>query len=74
MFEDIRNLAAESMNAFSEGVRDEFGMSILRDVFEPLLTEIAGLIQMNENMEKAIKEINQLNEELRSIGKHANAY
>jgi len=74
MFEDIRNSAAGSMNAFSEGVRDEFGMSILRDVFEPMLAEIAGLIQMNENMEKAISEINQVTEDLQSIGKHANEY
>jgi hypothetical protein len=74
MFEDIRNLAVGNMNAFSECVKDEFGRSIFRDVFEPILSELAGLIQINENMEKAISEINQINEELQAIGKHANEY
>ena len=74
MFEDIRNLASGSMNAFSEGVRDEFGMSILHDVFELMLSEISGLIQMGEYIESTIKEINQLSQELQAIGKNSNEY
>ena len=74
MFEDIRNLVTENMNSFNESVRDEFGMSILRDVFEPMLSEITGLIQMCEYMESTVKEIDQLTQELQAIEKNAYEY
>ena len=72
MFEEIHNSASRYMSAFHDCVKDEFGMSIIHDVLEPMLAEIAGLIQMDETMEGVIREVMQLTEELQAIGKYAN--
>lgn len=68
MFDDLFNVTSQQMGKFSDTVRDEFGQSIVSDVFEPLLQDISGLQQMGENFQTRAAEIDQLIEELQSIG------
>ncbi|MDD7984706.1 hypothetical protein PQO01_07060 [Lentisphaera marina] len=68
MFDDLFNRTAQQMSKFSSTVRDEFGQSIVSDVYEPFLQDISGLQQMTELFQARIAEIDQLTEELQSIG------
>jgi len=68
MFEDVFNNITLQKLMFSETVRDEFGNSILTDVFEPILNEICSLQQLDELFQSKIIEIDQLTEEIKSIG------
>jgi hypothetical protein len=54
-------------DAFREGVRDQFGNSILNEVFEPMLTEVRGLIQASDEADSGLREVNALLNEARSI-------
>jgi hypothetical protein len=74
MFVDIQISFTGSMNAFSDTVRDELGQSILQDIFEPMLAEIAGLIQLGEYMEARVGAIHQLTQELQSMGKDTDEF
>lgn len=68
MFDDLFNLTSQQMGKFSDTVRDQFGQSIISDVFEPLLQDISGLQQMGELFQARAAEIDQLTGELQSIG------
>ncbi len=68
MFDNLLNVTSQYMGKFSDTVRDQFGQSIISDVFEPLLQDISGLQQMGELFQTRAAEIDQLTEELRSIG------
>lgn len=68
MFDDIYNLTSREMGLFSDSVNDEFGQSIITGVFEPILHEINGLQQLDELFQNRVTEIQQLTDELRSIG------
>lgn len=68
MFDDLLGLTSQHMGKFSDSVRDQFGESIISDVFEPLLQEISSLQQMGELLQSRVAEIDQLTEELKSIG------
>ena len=68
MFDDLFNATSQQMGRFSDTVRDEFGQSIVSDVFEPLLHDISGLQQMGELFETRAAEIDQLTGELQSVG------
>lgn len=68
MFDDLFNVTSQQMGKFSDTVRDEFGQSIVSDVFEPLLQDISGLQQMGELFQIRAAEIDQLTGELQSIG------
>lgn len=68
MFDDLFNVTSQQIGKFSDTVRDEFGQSIVSDVFEPLLQDIAGLQQMGELFQTRVAEIDQLTGELQSIG------
>lgn len=68
MFDDLFNVTSQQMGKFSDTVRDEFGQSIVSDVFEPLLQDISGLQQMGELFQTRAAEIDQLTGELQSIG------
>ena len=69
MFDDQFNVTAQQMGKFSDTVRDEFGQSIISDVFEPLLQNISCLQQMGELFQARVAEIDQLTGDLQSIGK-----
>ena len=68
MFDDLFNVTSQQMGKFSDTVRDQFGQSIISDVFEPLLQDISGLQQMGELFQARAAEIDQLTGELQSIG------
>ena len=68
MFDDLFSLTSQYMGRFSDTVRDQFGQSIVSDVFEPLLRDISGLQQMGELFKTRAAEIDQLTGELQSIG------
>jgi len=68
MFDDLFNMTLQQMGKFSDTVRDEFGQSIISEVFEPLLQDISGLRQMGELFQIRAAEIDQLTGELQSIG------
>jgi protoporphyrinogen oxidase len=67
MFDDIFSLTSQHMGKFSDTVRDQFGQSIISDVFEPMLQEISGLQHVGELFQISAAEIDQLTVELRSI-------
>lgn len=71
MFDDLFNVTSQQMGKFSDTVRDEFGLSIVSDVFEPFLQDIAALQQMEEEFKNRSAEIDQLMEELHLIGSMA---
>lgn len=60
MFDDLFNVTSQQMGKFSDTVRDEFGQSVVSDVFEPLLQDISGLQQMGELFQARAAEIDQL--------------
>ena len=68
MFDDLFNVTSQQMGKFSDTVRDQFGQSIVSDVFEPLLQDISGLQEMGELFQARAAEIDQLTRELQSIG------
>jgi hypothetical protein len=68
MFDDLFNATSQQMGRFSDTIRDEFGQSIVTEVFEPLLQDISGLQQMGELFQTRATEIDQLTGELQSIG------
>lgn len=71
MFDDLFNVTLQQMGKFSDTVRDEFGQSIVSDVFEPILQDISGLQQMRELFQTRAAEIDQLTGELQLIGSMA---
>lgn len=68
MFDDLFNVTSQQMGNFSDTVRDEFGRSIISDVFEPLMQDISGLQEMGGSFQTRAAEIDQLTGELQSIG------
>lgn len=67
MFESLLHVNSKYMSDFSDNVSDQFGQSIISDVFEPIMREIIGLQQMGELFQSGVAEIDQLTEELKSI-------
>lgn len=68
MFADLFGFTSQHMGKFSDTVRDQFGQSIVSDVFEPMLQDISGLQQVEELFQTRAAEIDHLTDELRSIG------
>ena len=62
------DVTSEHMGKFSDTVKDQFGLSIILEIFEPLLQDISGLQQMEELFQTRAADINQLTVELQSIG------
>jgi hypothetical protein len=72
MFDDLFNLSSRHMGIFSDTVRDQFGQSIISDVFEPMLQDISALQQMNSLYQSGALEIAQLTSDLSSMGSAGN--
>lgn len=68
MFDDLFNATSQQMGKFSDSVRDEFGQSIISNVFEPLLQDISALQQMGEFFQTRAAQIDHVTGELQSIG------
>lgn len=43
MFEEILALCERQRDAFAENAQDDFGRSIVEDIYAPLLREISGM-------------------------------
>jgi hypothetical protein len=71
MFDDLFSLTSQHMGKFSDTVSDQFGQSIISNVFEPMLQEISSLQQMEKVFQTKAAKIDQLTGELRSIGNTA---
>jgi hypothetical protein len=71
MFDDLFSLTSQYMGRYSDSVRDQFGQSIISDVFEPMLQDISSLQQMGNLFQTRAAEIDQLTGELKSIGSMA---
>jgi hypothetical protein len=67
-FTDISSFVASQRDRFQEMVRDQFGASIIEDVFEPILGESKTLDSLNENIAKTSFETDQIIAEARGLG------
>ena len=68
MFNEFYTAMSYQMQIFSENINDQFGQSIIFEIFEPTLQNISALQEMDEYFQMKIIEINQLMDELRAIG------
>ena len=67
-FYDIAAFVVSERDRMGEVVRDQFGASIIVDVFEPLLSEAHGLASLSEEAESAIHAADCVISEARSLG------
>ena len=67
MFDDARFSLRRSKEAFADNVQDDFGESILQDMFEPLEREVSHLQQTDREADQEIRSIKMLLRELRAI-------
>ena len=67
-FIEITALLASERDRMRELVRDQFGASIVADIFEPLLSEAHGLTSLREKAESAIHAADGVIAEARSLG------
>lgn len=67
MFDDVISLSSNQLLSFSDTVRDQFGVSIINQVFEPMIANIKELQQVEEMFQRCLVEIDSVTEELRSI-------
>ena len=67
MFSALQHFIAAAQAQFADNVRDQFGLSILTEVYEPYRTEVAALEQMADEMDQTLGEIDRLLDEARSI-------
>jgi len=67
LFDDLISLVSNQLLIFSDAVRDQFGVSIISQVFEPMIVNIKELQQVEDMLQKCLIEIDALTEELRSI-------
>lgn len=65
---DISYKLAAARESFCESVRDAFGTSLLRDVFDPLLSEVQGFVQLSEKADAGLRQVQALLDEARSLG------
>lgn len=57
MFEEILALCEKQRDAFAENARDDFGRSILEDIYEPLLQEISGMGEYGSRVQERCSQI-----------------
>lgn len=67
MFREVNGFISHSKFHFQSNVQDQFGQSIINDIYDPILNEVSALEQMEEESERQISDINKLLEEARSI-------
>lgn len=67
MFDDARFSLRRSKEAFADNVQDDFGESILQDMFEPLEREDSHLQQTDREADQEIRSVKMLLRELRAI-------
>ena len=67
MFYEIRRSISIAEADFKENVQDQFGLSIITEVYDPYISELIASEQMEEQLERTINEIDQILENARSI-------
>lgn len=67
MFDDAKFSLRRSKEDFADNVQDDFGESILQDMFEPLEREVSHLQQTDREADQEIRSIKMLLQELRAI-------
>jgi hypothetical protein len=67
-FTDISAFVTSQRDRFQEMVCDQFGASIIEDVFEPILGESKTLDSLNERIAKTSFETDQIIAEARGLG------
>ena len=67
MFDDVLNTTVQHKEIFSDTVKDEVGRSIVTEVFEPIIEDMAHLQDLEEHFKSRAAEIDQITEELQSI-------
>ena len=67
MFDDAKFSLRRSKEDFADNVQDDFGESILQDMFEPLEREVSHLQQTDREADQEICSIKMLLQELRAI-------
>ncbi|MDR1959375.1 MAG: hypothetical protein LBQ54_10115 [Planctomycetaceae bacterium] len=67
MFDEILRKLLNTENGFRESVRDEFGMRMINDLFEPVRNETKALVLMHEELENSLMNLESLHMEIRGI-------
>ena len=67
MFDEIQAGLSNVFDIFRESVRDEFGMSIVENIFEPMQSELSQLILTMENTNTTLAELDGLRSEIRAM-------
>lgn len=67
MFDDVISLASNHLDSFSDTVRDQFGVSMINQFFEPMIANIKELQQVEEMFQRCLVELDSMTKELRSI-------
>ena len=52
MFEEILKSYAAEMSSFEELAQDDFGRSIVADIYEPLMAEVSMMMELNNRNEE----------------------
>lgn len=68
IYENACGMTRAALAELAEGVRDDFGRSMAEDVFEPILSEIARLMDLAERTACELSRIDHLLEETASVG------
>lgn len=67
MFSAVQQTICIAQIQFADNVRDQFGLSLVTEVYEPYRGEVAALEQMDSEMEQTLSEIDRLIDEARLI-------
>lgn len=67
MFDEVFGIATQCTGNFCDGVRDQFGASIVADVLDPILKEIDSLRIFNDTFQHQSLSIDQTLSEARMI-------
>lgn len=67
MFDDVFKMVEQCAETFRDGVRDEFGASIIADVLDPIRNQIGHLRSLHEEVQSHSLNIEQVLDDARSI-------
>ncbi|UPU37499.1 hypothetical protein M1B72_07285 [Geomonas paludis] len=67
MFSTAHHIASRQNELFSASVRDEFGASLVSEVFEPMIEDVSALQRLNDHYQNTVYEVDSITEQLRSI-------
>ena len=62
-FHDTLTSLTAARDSFAERVVDGFGKALITDVFDPILVESSGLVQLSECAEQTMRRVDQMLQE-----------